>query len=434
MIILFVVSLFGWILTLNLIPSFWKKVSSFLVFFIFFIFFDYIGLLYLKIVDFQSISYDNLSSEKLFFEKLFYINTFVMWCLVIIYTSFTCYFLKRYNLDLNISFSKKYLMDCFKKNIYTFFVCILFLIIYFDNVGFSNLAIIKVISGASLEEIIIARNNSGNLVTRFHWYKFFFRDLLFIVLIVFMTVKNFTTGIVKYFFIFFTLLVLIFTSLMTGEKATLIDLILLIFLIIQMNKNNGLFSFRYAFIFLFVSSISILLTYTLFMPSDSFNKLLVGIFERLTVGQNIPGIYYLKIFPLRHDFLMGQSFPNPMGIFPYDVVPLTELVMNFSGYNDSGEALGVIGTMPFLFWGEMYANFSYFGIFLGVIYVSVLFLIVDVFFRSLISKSIWLFAVYIYLIVHLKDLSVTGLFGFIYDFNLILVLFFTFLLRLRLKL
>ncbi|MDP0589317.1 MAG: hypothetical protein QS748_09060 [Candidatus Endonucleobacter bathymodioli] len=49
-----------------------------------------------------------------------------------------------------------------------------------------------------------------------------------------------------------------------------------------------------------------------------------------------------------------------MGILPFDVYPLTTELMAW--YNPIEAARGVVGSMPTIFWGEMYANFGLFGV------------------------------------------------------------------------
>ena len=137
------------------------------------------------------------------------------------------------------------------------------------------------------------------------------------------------------------------------------------------------------------------------------------------IGQIIPATYYLEIFPKFHNFLYGLSFPNIGGIFSYSPVEITSLVMDFSGYNRSVDGLGVKGTMPTIFWAELYANFGRLGIVIGNIIVGCSFSLLDRW-RNLKSTNISL-AIFIYLTLILKDLSITGMFDFIINFRIYLI-------------
>jgi hypothetical protein len=430
---LFVFSIVSWVLILNTLPNQLSRISAFNVFFVFFLMFDFVGFTYLSYNDFQVTTYGNLLNHRSYFQQLFLINMLVMWSIVILYTVLMKLVPSK---DLNILGSKiPYFLQkkTFRNNILLMALCLSILFVYFSKVGFSNLSVIKLITGASVEEVLIARNDSGNLVDNYHWYKLFFRDVLFIVLSVFYILKNRCESKFAHLLWYLTFILIFFTSIMTGEKSLLIDLFLLVFCSIQLIQNNGFIKVKSILIFFFLSIGGISLTYSLFMPAETSRLLLIGIWERLSIGQLIPGIYYLRIFPDVHNFLLGTSFPNPMGIFGYDPVELTVLVMNFSGYNAVGDKLGIIGTMPFLFWGEMYANFGYFGIFVAIVFVSILFFAVDKLLYVKVRRNIWFGALYLYLIVHLKDLAVTGLFGFIFDLNLFVIILFIYIFRINYK-
>lgn len=428
---IFLFSLISWFLILKLIPNFWKKISLFLIFFLFFLVFDYIGFIFLIYNDFETLTYPNLIFEKSYFYKSFYISTSVMWLLVLVYVI----------LFKNKSISKptKYIFNSDyrtlqRKNILLFSICFLVFLLYLSNVGFNNLPLVLVLNGGSITELAVARDNAGNLVENYHRYKLFFRDLLYVVCIVsFYLYFNTKTYLSKLVF-FSSIIFLIFTSLMIGEKALIIDVILLIFIVGIFVTNNGFINYVKAFKFLLISAVLIVVNYSIFMPASNTSILIKGILERLFFGQIVGQTYYLEMFPKHHEFLNGLSLPNPGGIFDYDPVNVTVLVMDFSRYNLVGESLGITGTMPMFYWGELYANFDYIGIFIGSLIVAFIFFIVDGFLRPKVFKNVWLLAFYIFLIIHLKDLAVTGLFGFIIDFYLIFVFIFIMIFKTNFKL
>jgi hypothetical protein len=431
LIFLFFFSILSWILILSTIPDFWKKISVFFVFFFFSLTFEYIGFGYLYYFNFNTPAYGSLLYLKNGIEKLFHINTFVIWFLVLAYA----FFFHSYRPNIKISSSQFMKMSNSLPRFYRsgqlFLALICLVLIYYIHlVGFNNLPLVNTFKGASIGELAVLRNNAGNMVDNYHWFKFFLRDGLFFLLTFFLSLSHFYKFRNSKFLFWFTFSILIFTSLITGEKSSIIDLVLLIFISLIIFKKNGYMDFFPLVKFLSLSVLAIIGSYILFMPADTFNILILGILDRLLVGQIIPGIFYLELFPVHHPFLLGGSFPNPMGLLPHVPIPLTQLVMNYSGYNELGESLGVIGTMPYMFWGEMYANFGYMGILVSLLFASCLFIYFDFIFFAKAKRSLILLVFYCYLIVHYKDMSVTGLFSFIFDFNLFLILFIVLIFRL----
>jgi len=434
LIFIFYFSIIGWILILSTIPDFWKKISVFFVFFVFSLTFEYLGFGYLYYFNFITPSYGSLLHLKSGIDNLFHLNTLVIWFLVLAYAiSFHAF-------RSNIKGSLPQLMKISKGvlkfyKLSQYFLAVIFLVLtnYIHHVGFTNLPLVNAFKGANIVELAVLRNNAGNMVNNYHWFKFFLRDGLFFLVALFFALSHYHKIRNSKVLFWFSFSLLIFTSLLTGEKGSIIDLFLLIFILFIIIKRNGYMDFTPIFRFFSFSFLAIICTYTLFMPADTYDILIVGILDRLLVGQIIPGIFYLELFPWHHPFLLGGSFPNPGGLLPHDPIPLTELVMNYSGYNEFGESLGVVGTMPFMFWGEMYANFGYTGILVSLLFVSSIFIYFDFVFYSKAKRSMILLVLYCYVIIHYKDLSVTGLFSFIFDLNLFIMLFIVFIFRLSYK-
>ncbi len=431
MIFLFFLSVISWILILSTIRDFWKRISVFLVFFVFSLTFEYLGFGYLYYLNFNTPTYGSLVYLKNGIENLFHINTFVIWILVLAYAIFFhSYRLNKRRSSFQFLKMTTSALKFYKSGqLFLALICLVF-IRYILLVGFNNLPLVNSFKGASILEIVVLRDYAGNMVNNYHWFKFLLRDGLFFLLALFFSLSHFyKIGNSKLLF-WVTLSLLIFTSLLTGEKGSIIDLVLFIFISLIIIKKNGYMNFFPLVRFFSLSVLAIIGSYSLFMPANTFNTLIVGILDRLLVGQIIPGIFYLELFPDHHPFLLGGSFPNPMGLLPHVPIPLTQLVMNYSGYNEVGESLGVIGTMPYMFWGEMYANFGYIGILLSLFFASCVFIYFDFIFFTKAKKSLIYLVFYCYLIIHYKDMSVTGLFSFIFDFNLFLIFLIVLIFRL----
>lgn len=154
----------------------------------------------------------------------------------------------------------------------------------------------------------------------------------------------------------------------------------------------------------------------------------MSIFSRGLTGSLQPIYHYLEFFPTYQNWLYGITFPNPGGIFPFTPYNLTVEVMNFvqPEHRDSG----VVGTMPAIYWGELYANFGYLGVFIFSPWVG--------FFLYYINWIIYRLefdpmnsALFAWMLVHYKNLSLTSISMFIIDFNLIVILFVYCILKIK---
>jgi len=93
-----------------------------------------------------------------------------------------------------------------------------------------------------------------------------------------------------------------------------------------------------------------------------------SIVSRGLTGQ-LSGVYnYQWIFPEQVNYLSGRSFPNPKGLLPFEHFPLSKEVMAMV-YPHLVER-GVVGSQPAIYWGEIYANFGWIGVFVAPIYVG----------------------------------------------------------------
>jgi hypothetical protein len=90
--------------------------------------------------------------------------------------------------------------------------------------------------------------------------------------------------------------------------------------------------------------------------------------SRMVTGSIAPAHFYLEYFPNVYPFLLGRSFPNPMGIFPWEPYSVSVEIMNwkFPHFAD----LNIIGSSPTAFWGEGYANFGFVGVLISGFYLG----------------------------------------------------------------
>lgn len=82
----------------------------------------------------------------------------------------------------------------------------------------------------------------------------------------------------------------------------------------------------------------------------------VMIYDRLIMGQNRPLYALYEMIPAKYDFFLGQTFPNPMKLLPFENVQLSYLV--FDAVHGLDGIAGVRGSAPTVFFSFVYANFG----------------------------------------------------------------------------
>ena len=307
--------------------------------------------------------------------------------------------------------------------LYFFFVLsLLVLMIYISKIGFNNIALF---SALNLTENSISskvlRSNMGNAFGgKYHWYRLFMRDFLTIASVGFfgfyLLKKNFF-----YFLIFITsFFISCFSMTMATEKAPLLWYFISLFLMYVLIRQNGQFKIKQiigfgAFAFLFISFI-----YVIFMGSSDLFKGMTSAFSRIATGQIQPLYFYFEIFPQRIDFLWGRSFPNPGGLMPYEPFILTKEV--YSIIFPKKIDLGIVGSMPTIFWGEMYANFGYFGVIFPPFFIGFFLYGLNILLLRFPKTPIFL-SFYIWIIIHYKGLASTSLSNFFFDIKMLIIFF-----------
>jgi hypothetical protein len=154
------------------------------------------------------------------------------------------------------------------------------------------------------------------------------------------------------------------------------------------------------------------------MGSESIIQAISAVFSRLLTGQIQPAYHYLEYFR-EYDFLMGTTFPNPRGIFPFESFSLTVEIMHW--VHPELDEKGVVGSMPTIFWGEMYANFGIFGILIPPFFVGFGLYWVNVIIFKL-RHSPLVVALFVYMAMLFKDLAVTSLTSFILNIYMISIM------------
>ena len=385
------------------------------------------------IIGFQYLGFGYLNSG-LFVKDKAYLIGHSLFYEVFIYTSIVIHLLilgyvsvKKYVSNKIISSQNKLHLDQNIENIYIFIILIISitsLIIYINRIQLTNIPLLQVLGFTEQANsyAFLRSEMTNNFQGKYHWFKLFMHEFMTIATVSLFVIYLNKRSLVHLIISVFGILLCIFSLTMTLEKGLVIQyFISLMIAYILVDKKKFFLKLLILTFFLFGCS-GIL--YLFFHNLENYYVALNHTVNRILISQ-IEGLFhYLEIFPTQIDYLMGASFPNPRGLFPWTPISISQLVANTVwGKSD------IQGSIPTFFWGEMYANFGYPGIFIPPFFIGTMIFFVD----SIIKKfhfSPLVIAVYVWLILHYKDLSMTGLSTFLFDFYgffIILVLIFSFL-------
>ena len=301
-----------------------------------------------------------------------------------------------------------------------FLICSYVLYLYINKVGFYNLVISSFIGIVSEDSTSVLRSAMTNSFDgKYHWYQMFMLELLFFSTLVFCVLRIQKKTMTRTFLLLISLLICAFSLIMSGQKGPIFELILGLGMIIIIIYQNSRISFRALSIIAVTGFFIIVPLYYLFMDSSNIGEAISGVFSRTLTGQLQPAYVYLEYIPNERDFLMGSTFPNPAGIFPYEPVPITQEAMAW--YNPN-EQIGVVGSMPTIFWIEAYINFGFIGIVLVSLMLGIFIYGLNVFLLSFQHNAITL-SFYIWLILFYKDLSSSFFSDFLISIYLYITLF-----------
>ena len=303
------------------------------------------------------------------------------------------------------------------------------LCLYVTKLGVNNVALLNVFGVVDSDfSLTMLRSSMGNnFAGKYHWYYLFMNKVLLFV--AYMYYAIFLTDKKSSRLIFLlVILVTIFSLTMATEKAPLAKFIIgLFFVRILVSK----FSVKMKDLWVLFLIIVVVLApmYMYFMNDGDFFAALWSIVSRTFSGQIQPAYHYLEFFPAQQEYLLGRSFPNPMGILPFESYSLTTSVMAW--HNPDEAAMGIVGSMPTIYWGEMYANFGFLGVIISPFFVGFVVYAIDALIVKL-DKNIITVGYLVWLIMHISSLSATSLSNYFMDIYLVVTTFiFLFLLFLN---
>ncbi len=314
---------------------------------------------------------------------------------------------------------KKIRKDISIKTFYIWLLCVLVIYLYISKIGINNLALTVAFNG-SVEEIAISRSKMGNdFQGNIYFYNLFIRDVLIFISLIIFGMKLMGLVNIPKIIIVLTFAIVSFSLIMSSEKGLFVDFLISIIFLYSITKQNGVILVKNLIVLVIFVLIFLIPSYIYFMGDSDVIKSIISIISRVFTGSIQPVYHYLEYFPNYQNWLNGTSFPNPGGFLPFKPYNLAHEVKNFV---DNYKISSVVGSMPAIYWGDIYANFGYYGLVLipPIIGFALYVLNLIIFSHGLNPLSAGLFS---WMLIHYKNLSVTSFSMYIFDTTLYIILF-----------
>jgi oligosaccharide repeat unit polymerase len=298
-------------------------------------------------------------------------------------------------------------------------LCTSVLLFFLFQIGFERVPLLKVFSSSSSSGVSVynARDEMYSLINKPHRYYVFTQTLLsFATLSLFakyLKNKN-KKSLILFLFGFFLSSVSLLSATLKGPYANFLVALFLVYIFIY---YNGKIPIKAVIKFSLIMTIILMIFFYLFMGIDSVINMFFSVIRRLFTGQLAPACYYLEYFN-NHNYLFGSTFPNPMGILPFEHVPLSREIIIWAIPESIGR---VSASMPAAYWVEMYANFGVIGILLSSILIGYgLYWFNKVILRF--RHTSLMITFYVWLLIRFKRLSETFGSNFLFDIHLIAII------------
>lgn len=333
----------------------------------------------------------------------------------------------KYILKLNTYSSSLVMRTLYKKEFFLLilFLCFCFIVLFLYLSKVPQIALFSLFDGGILDAKIARSNMGNNFDGKYYRYSLIMHDLLNII--TYILFSNWLLKRNKLVLLLFAIAFVgsSFTALMAIEKAPFAWLLIGIFLTYYLTLLGGKIPIK-GMVKLLVVLFSVLITLYLYLHGSSDVLSALGsVVGRALTGGIQPAYHYLEYFPTHGDFLFGTSMPNPGGIMPYEPAGLTKLIYSWK-FPEKAE-VGIVGSMPTVFWGEAYANFSFYGVVIISFLVGIIIWTVEYFVNKLENTPIKI-GIFVWLLLHYHAVGVTGFSKFIFDFALIGILGVAFLM------
>ena len=305
----------------------------------------------------------------------------------------------------------------------TFFICLLFILcllvlaLYLSKLP--SIALVVAMNNAGADEIGAARSLMGNdFAGKYHRYSLFMRDALNIVTFAFFGNWLVKKGKCEFLLFIFAAVFAAFSAIMASEKGPFAWFLIGLFLVRVLVVSGGKYPLKSILTLTFGLFVFLILFYIYFMGTSEIGSTLLSILSRAFTGGIAPAYFYLEHFPHVEDFLLGRTLSNPGGLLPFEQYELTKEASLW--INPEHALKGIVGSAPTVFWGELYANWGIHGVLLIPFIVGIGLFLISLLLNKLENTPLKTGLV-IWLALHFKNLSETGISGFLLDTTLMVI-------------
>jgi hypothetical protein len=294
-----------------------------------------------------------------------------------------------------------------------FLICSLVYVVYISAFSIDQIVLFNL--DLSKSELDAMRSAMGaDFKGKYHWYEAFMRGglsyVLYCTYILFLSDSRLRHRVGFYV----VLAVTVFSFVSSGEKGSVINVIIGLLFCKLMFQYKGKFAVKVLAKYFVL--IVFLLYFIFWAILDPHSNVLQALFYRLFIGF-VEGLYYhVELIPSKVGFILGATFPNPGGFMPYEPVPLARDIYAMS----ASHVDGVTGSFPTIFWAEAYANYGMIGVALLSVFVGVYLGV----YNGIISRftgSISGVGFYVWSCVHYSTLAYGGLSWIFFDVKFLVV-------------
>ncbi|MFQ3292613.1 O-antigen polymerase [Reinekea sp.] len=300
-------------------------------------------------------------------------------------------------------------------------VCVFILSKYYFSL--ESIALISAFEGNS-DIARIRSDMTNNYSGKYHWVSLIINNVLpFISFVLFASfIKKPSFFLCFYFIVLF--LLTSFGLLSASLKSPFAWFLIGLFLVYVYIKSEMKYPVKIT-IFLFSVVFALLISnYLMFSNITELPKALKAIFSRLFTGQIANVYFYLDFYPETREYLLGRSFPNPKSIWPFTPVSISVEIMDL--VSPKLKAIGVVGSAPTVYWGEVYVNFGFVGLLVSPVFIGILVYLIWYLSFMLPSSPVSV-AFAVWAALHYKNLAATGISGFLIDFYAVVMIAIVFL-------
>jgi hypothetical protein len=275
----------------------------------------------------------------------------------------------------------------------------------------SSIAVLSAVHG-QLKAAAVARMQMSTTFSGKYWrYHIFFGPMLQLCSVFFFADYRVSRKFASGLLFIGAFAVAAFASLMTLEKGPFVELLFALYLTYAITRGGNYWQPAAKYLAIVVI-VGLAAMYMVFMGVGSLGEGLSQAAFRIFTGQITPAYFYLQIFPRVHEYLYGASFPNPGGVLPFTSFDLAKYV---SGYMYPIETrMGLVGTAPTAFWGEMYADFGVLGVLIAPFPVGVVIYGVHYLFSKCVPTATTV-AASVLVATHFATLARTSVSGYLVD-------------------